>query len=196
MNNDHNIADEDNNLNGMAPKLSKLGAKHPFNPSDDYFNAFTSKLQSRIEDEEDIRSIAPTLLSIDKYSPFEVPDNYFDELPTLIQEKVLTNNTPTFRFEWLRLLFRPNFAVPIIAIVFLTVVGINYMNKKAEVINTTMLEELSLEDQLYYINETDIIEQLTADASLDVETSPEEENSIEDYLIDNNIEESKLSNEL
>ncbi|MBL0329073.1 MAG: hypothetical protein IPP64_06580 [Bacteroidetes bacterium] len=61
MNNDHNIADEDNNLNGMAPKLSKLGAKHPFNPSDDYFNAFTSKLQSRIEDEEDIRSIAPTL---------------------------------------------------------------------------------------------------------------------------------------
>ncbi|MBL0329072.1 MAG: hypothetical protein IPP64_06575 [Bacteroidetes bacterium] len=82
------------------------------------------------------------------------------------------------------------------AIVFLTIVGINYMNKKAEVINTTMLEELSLEDQLYYINETDIIEQLTADASLDVETSPEEENSIEDYLIENNIEESKLSNEL
>lgn len=196
MNNNHHIPNEDNNLNDMAPKLSKLGAKHPFNPSDDYFNSFASKLLSRIEDEEDIRSIAPTLLSIDKYSPFEVPADYFEELPTIIQEKVIVNNTPSFRFEWLRLLFRPNFAVPLIAIVFLTIVGINYMNQKAEVMNTDTLEELSLEDQLYYINETDIIEQLTADASLDVETYSEEENSIEDYLIDNNIEESKLRNEL
>lgn len=196
MNNDHNIADEDNNLNGMAPKLSKLGAKHPFNPSDDYFNAFTSKLQNRIEDEEDIRSIAPTLLSIDKYSPFEVPADYFEELPTLIQEKVIAQQTPSFSFEWLKLLFRPNFAIPLIAVVFLVVVGINYMNKKAEVMKTDVMEELSLEDQLYYINETELIEQLTADASLEEATYSEEENSIEDYLIDNNIEESKLSNEL
>ena len=91
MNDDHNISNEDNDLNGMAPKLSKLGANNPFNPSEDYFNSFTSKLQNRIEDEEDIKVLAPTLLSIAKYNPFEVPADYFDEFPTLIQERVIAS---------------------------------------------------------------------------------------------------------
>ena len=58
------------------------------------------------------------------------------------------------------------------------------------------MEELSLEDNLYYINENDILEHLTADASIETEKNMEDENSIENYLIDNNIEENNLSNEL
>ena len=84
MNNDHNISDEDNDLNGMAPKLSKLKSNGPLrhtersrSASNDYFDAFTSKLQNRIDDEEEIKALAPTLLSIDKYNPFYFPYDYF-----------------------------------------------------------------------------------------------------------------------
>lgn len=195
MNNDHNISNEDNDLNGMAPKLSKLSSNNPFNPSNDYFNSFTSKLQNRIEDEEEIKALAPTLLSINKYNPFEVPKDYFEELPSIIQEKVVVSKERTGLLDWLFWLLRPRFAVSMTLILFISVIGIYYINKN-NVKNIETMEELSLEDNLYYINENDIVEHLTADASIELDSYVEDENSIENYLIDNNIEESKLSNEL
>ena len=195
MNDDHNISNEDNDLNGMAPKLSKLGANNPFNPSEDYFNSFTSKLQNRIEDEEDIKVLAPTLLSIAKYNPFEVPADYFDEFPTLIQERVIASKNKPSYFEWLFLFLKPRLVVPMLAIVFVSIIGIEYMNNKVEV-KTETSEDLSLEDHLYYIDETDIIDQLTADASIETESASDDDNSIENYLLDNNIDESNLNNEL
>ena len=212
MNDDHNISNEDNDLNGMAPKLSKLKSdslrhterdQRSVIPSgvegrsadDSYFDSFTSKLQNRIEDEEEIKALAPTLLSIDKYSPFEVPKDYFEELPTIIQERVIESSKKSSGLEWLFLLFRPRFAVPMIVILFVSIAGIYYINNNS-IKNVELVEELSLEDNLYYINETDILEHLTADASIENESVSEDDNSIENYLLDNNIDESNLSNEL
>ena len=195
MNDDHNISNEDNDLNGMAPKLSKLSSNNPFNPSDSYFDSFTSKLQNRIDDEEEIKALAPTLLSIDKYNPFEVPKDYFEELPTIVQERVIESKKKSAGLEWLILLFRPRFAIPMIITIFIAIAGINYFINKS-VKNIESAEELSLEDNLYYINETDILEHLTADASIENESISEDDNSIENYLLDNNIDESNLSNEL
>ncbi len=195
MNNDHNISNEDNDLNGMAPKLSKLSSNNPFNPSNDYFDSFTSKLQNRIDDEEEIKALAPTLLSIDKYNPFDVPKDYFEELPTLIQARVIESKEKSTIVDWLFWLLRPRLAVSMIVILFISITGIYYMNNNS-IKNTEATEELSLEDNLYYINESDILEHLTADASTAIESVSEDENSIENYLLDNNIDESNLSNEL
>ncbi len=195
MNDDDNILNEDNDLNEMAPKLSKHSSNNPFNPSESYFNSFTSKLQNRIDDEEEIKALAPTLLSIDKYSPFEVPKDYFEELPTIIQERVIESKKKSAGLDWLILLFRPRFAVPLVVTVFIAIAGIKYMNNNS-IKNIESTEELSLEDNLYYINETDILEHLTADASIENESTSEDDNSIEEYLLDNNIDESNLSNEL
>lgn len=199
MNNDHNISSEDNDLNGMAPKLSKLKSNRHTERSrsadDDYFNSFKSKLQNRIEDEEDIKVLAPTLLSIDKYNPFEVPTDYFEELPSIVQERVIASKNKPSYFEWLFLFLKPRFVLPMLAIVFVSIVGIKYLNNKVEV-KTETSEDLSLEDHLYYIDETDIIDQLTADASVETESTSDDDNSIENYLIDNNIDESNLNNEL
>lgn len=191
MNDDHNINDD--NLNNLSPELSKLGGKNPFNPSDAYFDAFQTKLNKRIADEEDIKDLAPVLLSIPKYNPFEVPKDYFDELPTVVQEKVTATKSGSLP-NWLLVLFKPRFAVPLIVTVIIGFAGFNYLN------NTTIIpsenEELSLEDNLYYISESDIIDQLTADASIDPSADSDSDNSIENYLIDNNIDESNLSSEL
>ncbi len=193
MNNDQNI-NEDNDLSGMAPKLSKYAANSPFNASNDYFDSFTSKLQNRIDDCEEIKDLAPTLLSIDKFNPFEVPTDYFEELPSIIQERVVESKDKASYFEWLFLFLKPRFALPLIAIIFVSIVGINYINNKVELKNET--EELSLEDHLYYIDESEIIEQLTADACIEKESVSEDDYNIKNYLLDNNIDESSLNNEL
>ena len=195
MNNDHNISNEDNDLNGMAPKLSKLSSNNPFNPSNDYFDSITSKLQNRIDDEEEIKAFAPTLLSIDKYNPFEVPKDYFEKLPTIIQERVVESKEKSTIVDWLFWLLKPRLSVSLTLVLFISIVGVYYINKN-NVKNIESMEELSLEDNLYYINENDILEHLTADATTENISISEDDSSIEDYLLDNNIDESNLSNEL
>jgi len=202
MNKDHNIQNEDPDMEGMAPQLSKLSTKNPFchtersrSMSDNYFEDFTSRLQNRIIDIEDIKSFAPALLNIQKNSPFAVPSDYFDELPSIVQEKIVDSNKRTSRFEWLTLLIKPRFVFPMVVTIFIAAIGINFMNNNAEVKSTTATEELSLEDHLYYINENEIIDQLTADASVENETVETEDKNIENYLLENNIDESNLNNE-
>lgn len=201
MNDDHNISNEDNDLKGMAPKLSKLKSdslghtERSRSADESYFDSFTSKLQNRILDEEEIKALAPTLLSIDKYNPFEVPKDYFEELPTIVQERVIESAKKSNGLEWLFLLFRPRFAVPMLVVLFVSIAGIYYINNNS-IKNVELVEELSLEDNLYYINENEILEHLTADASIENESLSEDDNSIENYLLENNIDESNLSNEL
>jgi len=82
-----------------------------------------------------------------------------------------------------------------LVVLFVSIAGIYYINNNS-IKNVELVEELSLEDNLYYINETDILEHLTADASIENESVSEDDNSIENYLLDNNIDESNLNNEL
>jgi hypothetical protein len=203
MHTDHNIFNEEDNLNELAPELSKLRAKDAFlnpqrNPdaSTDYFNSFGSRLQSRMEDLDELEAIAPELLSIGKSNSFAVPSDYFDELPTRIQERTQKPSSSSQITEWLLLLIKPRFAFPMIVILFLAFAGINFMNKNAELNVPDPTNELTLEDHLYYIEESDIIDQLSEKMSSDNSILSENENNIEDYLLDNDVDESNLNNEL
>lgn len=192
MNNNNNISNEDEDLNGIAPKLSNLGKNDPFGSSKNYFDDFNARLQNSIDDLEEIKEFAPTLLNIPKYNPFETPAGYFDHLPSLVQEKAVARHTSVTPLEWLLLLIKPRFIIPVAATMIIAIAAINYLNKNSEPIHHNDAEELSLEEQLYYIDEAVIIEQYTADAGADIENISSEDNSIEDYLIENNIEETDL----
>ena len=203
MHTDQNIFNEDDNLNELAPELSKLRSKDRFfrserNPdtANDYFNSFGSRLQSRMEDLDELEANAPTLLSIGKSNSFAVPSDYFDDLPTRIQDRVQKSSSNSSITEWLLLLIKPRFAFPMIVILFLAFAGINFMNKNAELNAIAPPNELSLEDHLYYIEESEIIEQLSEKMSRDNSIQSENENNIEDYLLDNDVDESNLNNEL
>lgn len=192
MNKDYNISNDNEDLEGMAPKLARVDARNPFNAGPDYFDKFSAKLQNRIDQLEEIKKIAPVLSSIPKYNPFKVPDNYFEELPTLMQERVIVNKGNKAPLEWLILLIKPRFVIPMLATLLIAVAGINYMNKHAVTSKTEATEELSLEEHLYYIDENAIIETLTADAGIENGSISDDENSIENYLIENDIDETNL----
>lgn len=188
-----NISNQDDDLSGMAPKLSKLKANSPFKANDDYFEKFSSKLQNRIDDFEETNVDAPVLSNIPKYNEFEVPADYFDELPSRIQQRIIDNKPTSSILEWLLLLIKPRFVFPVLTVILIAVAGINFMNKNAESSKTEVAEEISVEDQLANIDESTIIESLTGDASKENEKISTEDNSIENYLIDNGVDESSIT---
>src|ERR1700746_1161799 len=130
MNEKDNITGQDDDLTGMAPKLSKLKSDNPFKTDNDYFEKFNSKLQNRIDDYEETHREAPVLSGIPKFNEFVVPADYFDEFPARIQQRVVSKS-PSSVLEWFLLLIKPRVAVPLLSVALLALAGINFMNKNA-----------------------------------------------------------------
>ena len=189
MSKKNNIPDENDDLNGM-------NNNNPFKASNDYFENFTSKLNARIDNLEEITPIAPILSSIPKYNPFEVPKEYFDELPSRIQEQTIRHKPASALSDWLMMVIKPRVLIPLFSIALIAFAGIRYMNNNAQLPVKQVAEEISVEEQLYNIDESTIIEKLTADANTENESVSTDDNSIENYLLDNNVDESNLNNEL
>ncbi len=196
MSSNNNIENQDEDLTGQAPHLSKVNNSSPFKANEDYFESFTTKLQNEIDDYEEIKTEAPTLATISKYNPFEVPKDYFEYFPTIIQQRVINTKQTTSVIEWLLLLIKPRFAVPFLATIFIASAGINFMNNNAEVPQIEIAEEMTTEQQLYNIDEGTIIETLYAREDNESDNTSSDESSIQNYLMDNNIDESNLNNQL
>lgn len=188
----NNIENDNDDLNG-APNLSKLNGSNPFKTKSDYFENFAGKLQHHIDELEEIKTEAPLLISIPKNNPFEVPSDYFDELPTIIQQRCIDDKPSPSIMEWLLFLIKPRFAVPVFATILIAFSGINFMDKNAE-LQKMNEEKISINEHLYNIDETTIIEALTSETNGFKKNDTNE--SIENYLIDNNIDEYNLGNEL
>ncbi len=191
-----NIENQDEDLTGQTTHLFKVKNTNPFKANEDYFENFTSKLQNEIDEYEEIKNEAPVLSNIPKYNPFEVPKDYFEELPTIIQQRVINIKQTTSILEWLVLLIKPRFAVPFLTVVFIAVTGINFMNKNADIPKTEIAEEMTTEEQLYNIDEGTLIESLNTNHANEKENQSPDDVNIQNYLIDNNIDETNLNNKL
>lgn len=168
------------------PQFNKGGNKNPFGTGPGYFESFNEKLKGRIEQYEELRSEAPLLSNIPKYNPFEVPASYFDELPAIVQQKCISSQKLP-ALEWLKMLFRPNFAIPVLTVMLIAFAGIHYLNQSSEK-NNYVSETVSIEEQLQNIDETTIIDAL-ADASVNESDADPESENIKEYLLDNHIDE-------
>lgn len=196
MNKDYNIENDDE-LKGKTPNLDRLGNKNPFKANEDYFENFADRLQNRIELLEEITEEAPILSNIPKYNPFVVPTGYFDELPTIIQERCIQNRPARTIIEWLMLLIKPRFVFPTLAVIIIAFVTFHYLNTSKIIPVNEVAEVLTIEDQLQNIDESTIIDALSADASIGSETPDDsEQEDIVNYLLDNNVDETNLNNEL
>lgn len=172
MNNSTNIYNDE--LNGQ-------NKKNPFETGNDYFEKLNSKIQNRIEENEELSSIAPLLSDIPKYNPFEIPKHYFEELPTIIQEQVIkTKNTVTIK-EWLIQIFKPRFWAPVLCVLIVAFTGINYLNKTTTIIN----DEYSIYEELEHIDESTLIEEVVA---LKTTETTDENEQVVDYLLENELE--------
>ena len=191
MNSNNDIEDNEDDLKRMAPHLFKVKNNNPFKANHDYFENFSEKIQNSITGFEEIKEEAPVLASIPKYNPFEVPQDYFDYLPSRVQESIIKRKTSNTLIEWLILLVKPRFAFPVVITFLIAVAGIKFMNNMATTPQTEVAEEVSTEDQLYTIDEATIIESVNANDG-ENKTAATEDNSIQNYLIENNVDENNL----
>jgi hypothetical protein len=194
MNDKNHIENQEDDLKSFAPHLFKLSNSKAFKADDDYFESFSKRLQSEISDYEELKEESPILANLAKYSPFEVPVNYFDEFPTAIQQTVIDKKTKTSIYEWLVLLIKPRFAVPVIATLLIAIAGINFMDKESEKLNPSLADEPTVEEQLLNIDETTLIESLPVKENN--ETINDYNEKIKNYLIENNVDEGSLHEEL
>ena len=192
MNSINKLEDNDDDLKGMAPHLFKMHGNNPFKANVDYFERFSAKIKNKISDFEEIKNEASFLSEIPKYNPFEVPKDYFDYLPSKVQENIIKAKTSNTFVEWLLLLIKPRFAFPFVITILIAVAGIRFMNNNAALPSTEVAEEISTEEQLYNIDEATIIESVNAGDNTDTKVPTTEDTAIQNYLIDNNVDENNL----
>jgi hypothetical protein len=169
---------------GPDPKLNRAGNKNPFGTEASYFDRFNEKLMDRVAGYEELRSEAPLLSSIPKYNPYEIPAGYFDDLPSRVQEQCKVSSQLVFS-EWIRMIFRPGFAFPVLTVILVAFAAIHYTGQQQEEI--LVAEEISIDEQLQTIDEATIIDALASSSSAnEADVDPENE-TIKEYLIDQRI---------
>lgn len=187
--------DDDEQLNLNSP-LSSLPGKNPFHVDDSYFDAFTTKLNNTIAELEELKAEAPRLSSIPKYNPFEVPAGYFDELPSAIQGLVTIEKSRFSIKEWLFQFIRPNFSIPVFTVIAIAIAAIHFVNQQVAKTPADLTADLSLEEQLYPIDESILIDLLSkSNEESDLKQSPTVD-SITNYLIDNDVDDASLNTDL
>ncbi len=179
-------------LSSSAPRLASIKHASPLVANDDYFNRFNQKLQNNIEEFEEIKLEAPLLASIPKYNPFEVPAHYFDDLPSRVQQIVSTKKSSTSLIEWLMLVIQPRFVLPVIITLFVSFSGIRYLNTISTMPKMEASEEQSTEEELWSIDEGTIMESMNASESTENSAVASDDASIQNYLIENNVDEANL----
>ena len=184
-------------LQDIAPHLAKVQRQNSFIVPESYFDQLPSLIENKIKQEE---IVAPELSKIRIENPFSVPQNYFDSLSMIIQERVAETKESRWA-EYLNILrqglLNPRLSLALGIVVILVTVGINkfYYNP----ISTAPMTSLTYEDikNSHYLNEIDeelLIETLSAqEVSASEQNNPTSE--IENYLIDNNVDVTQITNE-
>jgi hypothetical protein len=205
MDDKNNINGQDDDLDNLAPNLSRLGKNGPFEVPGDYFDDLASRIAEKCADADELRELAPALSEIPKYNPFTVPANYFEELPSIIQEKCIKSPA---RPSWISWLFRPRLAIAAAvlaaALAFFLTREWNdeTRNNTTPVAMTDTLQNDTIisaneEIALYSVDESLLIESVSSEQVAQVDDKPKGNNTdIEDYLVENNIDVGSIVSEL
>ncbi len=178
----------DDELDKPGPELSKIKKENPFKVPENYFDSLTNNIQQKIN----------ALTDFEKTSlenPFKVPEGYFDSLPTAIQQRIVDQKRKPVFGEWISKVFRPKYVLAFASIIVLLIVGIKYFTKSSLTDpqdNHFSCEEIKSSSYIADVDESMLIDILEQENKGTVK----DDNSIEQYLIDNDIDISQLENHL
>ncbi len=212
MNNNNNIEE----LKALAPTLASIPKENPYKVPMNYFENLDATITKN--------AVAASLDTIAQENPFFVPANYFDELPGMIEKRIhglqlediakenpfevptgyfehlnsaITDNVIASKkqkgFEWIGIFNRPKLAVSFATLtlavfVVFKFVSFNKMN------NFSFTEqEIASSQVMNEIDEGTIIETLYSDNKT---SANPKQGDIENYLMDNNVDESQITGAL
>ena len=180
----------DDDLEKAAPGLSKLKNENPFRVPENYCESLAEDVQKKIHAFADLERM-------NKENPFQVPENYFSALPTLVQQRIIDGKKkrPVFG-KWISISLRPKYALAFAAVIILLIFGIKYITKP-----TTLhapekylsMEELQSSSYLAELDESMLIDVLEQQTNSD---EVNDNDTLEQYLMDNGIDISQIENNL
>ena len=177
----------DNLKNIEEEKLKELlkGHENPFLTPNSYFENLSDSIIQRVYAQPDFNVKAAT-------SPFAVPDGYFENLSSQISNKVIASKTLRRPF-WLSNIFRPAFSIPIAFASIIFIASLLYLSQNKNIPITD--QEITLED----FNESDYLQNIDESVFVDLITfdnTNTKDDSIVEYLLENEIDVVQLVNEL
>jgi hypothetical protein len=167
----------------LLDTLEKGGVSGGFCVPENYFEMLSEKISDKVQS-------IPNLSSVPKETAFEVPDGYFVHLEYAIRENISSETTsiPAQIERWYR---RPKLVLAYASVLVIIVFSSVYLLT----ITNAVTEKDILFNDIYnsdYVNELD---ESSLAAMLDESSSPSS-TQLEDYMIDNNIDISTLTDEL
>ena len=172
-------------LNKEEEKLrAALKGKNPFNIPSGYFEELPEKIIDQINGLPDFDKTSVV-------NPFAVPEGYFENLSSTLAGKIVTQKSKLE--SWLSGLQRPRIAIPIAFATMIMLAGLYFYKQRC--IITPPTQEFSADD----LRNSSYIQSIDEDLFVDVLSGQKDVNkdeSLEQYLIDNNIELSQIENKL
>ena len=170
--------------NVLATSLETIPKENPFEVPADYFNSLSVMIEQRVA--------ATELSAIPKENPFEVPPGYFERLNSEITDKVIAS-TKQKGFEWIGLFRRPKLAVSFATLTLAVFIVFKVSFKSKYDRYSFSDQEISNSHFMNDIDEGTIIETLYSDTKTN--TIPNQ-GEVENYLLDNNVDESQITGQL
>ena len=156
--------------------------KTNFKVPDNYFDELPDKIMDQINS-------IPDFEKENIINPFSVPENYFEKLPVAVSERV--SSAKSKGFSWTGIFTRPRYVIPLACI--LLAAGLYFFSKSNH--NNYKEQEITMEELQNSTYFQSIDEDLFVDM-LDQQSGTETNDSLAQYLIDNNIELSDIENAL
>jgi len=191
---ENNFEDED--LEKSAPLLfnikRSMNADAGYRTPDGYFESLTSDVTKKIESLPDFETAS-------KANPFRTPEGYFDALPTIIQQRIIDQNKNRVTvFSRIQEVFSspvPKYSLVLVSFLLVIFFSIKYFTRtvKVEYVNDTPETE-QLES--FYLSQLDETVLSEAYADERVSSNNMQENGIENYLLENNIDLNLISEQL
>src|ERR1017187_977111 len=170
--------------NVLATRLEAFPKENPFEVPAFYFEALPLMIEKRIAGLQ--------LEGIPKENPFEVPMGYFERLDSAIIDHVLASQKKK-GFEWKGIFSTPKYAVSFVTMVLAVffVFKVSTVNRMDKYSFTE--QEIANSGEINDIDEGTIIETLYSDNKTN---ALPKQKDIENYLLDNDVDESQITGQL
>ena len=173
---------------GMPEGLSKLRKENPFSVPENYFDSLADQVQQKI-------NVLPDWEKSGSENLFKVPDGYFDSLPSSIQQRIADEKRKNVFEEWISVLLQPKFSLSLATLIILAIFGIKYFTKHIDMESPDSISYNEVRNSEYIadMDESTLVDMLEQENNIN---DVKEDNSMEQYLLDNDVDISQLENRL
>jgi|GEM_PF-1449595 len=175
----------DEELKKAAPVLFGINKENAFVVPDGYFEALNASVMKQV-------ASLPDFESVSNENPFIVPDGYFESLPTGIQQRIIDSKSKRNSVaNWIAENISrpvPKYALALASVMLVIVLSAKYFNRTVHVnCDAPQLSESEQLDAAYLqqLDEPVLAEVYAEETSATTETQDE---GIENYLLDNDID--------